>query len=72
MGTQGPQPVRWPEHLPVGELRIVRWSAHYDQTVAFYRDIVGLPVPAARIVTRARPGAGQRRFRCWHRRLPRR
>ncbi len=44
MGTQGPQPARWPEHLPVGALRIVRWSAHYDQTVAFYRDIVGLPV----------------------------
>jgi catechol 2,3-dioxygenase-like lactoylglutathione lyase family enzyme len=22
----------------------VRWSAHYDQTVIFYRDIIGLPV----------------------------
>jgi hypothetical protein len=28
----------------VGALRVVRWSAHYDQTVIFYRDIVGLPV----------------------------
>jgi hypothetical protein len=35
---------RWPEHLPVGALRVVRWSAHYDQTVVFYRDIVGLAV----------------------------
>jgi len=37
-------PGQWPEHLRVGALRVVRWSAHYDQTVAFYRDIVGLPV----------------------------
>ena len=36
--------MRWPEHLPVGALRVVRWSAHYDQTVIFYRDTVGLPV----------------------------
>ena len=35
---------RWPEHLPVGALRVVRWSARYDQTVSFYRDIIGLPV----------------------------
>jgi YycE-like protein len=34
----------WPEHLPVGALRVVRWSAHYDQTVIFYRDTIGLPV----------------------------
>jgi len=27
----------------VGALRVVRWSARYDQTVAFYRDIIGLP-----------------------------
>jgi catechol 2,3-dioxygenase-like lactoylglutathione lyase family enzyme len=26
----------------VGALRVVRWSAHYEQTVSFYRDIVGL------------------------------
>ena len=44
MGTRGPQPARWPEHLPVGALRLVRWSARYDETVTFYRDIVRLPV----------------------------
>ena len=41
MDTAGPGP--WPEHLPVGALRVVRWSARYDETVTFYRDIVGLP-----------------------------
>jgi catechol 2,3-dioxygenase-like lactoylglutathione lyase family enzyme len=35
---------RWPEHLPVGALRVSRSSAHYDQAVQFYRDLVGLPV----------------------------
>ena len=30
---------RWPEHLPVGALRFGRSSAHYDQTVRFYRDL---------------------------------
>lgn len=34
----------WPERLPVGALRVVRWSARYDETVIFYRDIIGLPV----------------------------
>jgi len=34
----------WPEHLPVGAVRVSRESAHYDQTVEFYRDLVGLPV----------------------------
>ena len=28
----------------MGALRVVRWSAQYDQTVIFYRDVVGLPV----------------------------
>ena len=35
---------RWPEHLPVGALRVVRWSANYDQTVSFYGDTIGLAV----------------------------
>jgi hypothetical protein len=35
---------RWPEHLPVGAFRIGRSSAQYDQTVQFYRNLVGLPV----------------------------
>ena len=39
-----PRRERWPEHLPVGALRIVRWSARYDDTVTFYRDIIGLAV----------------------------
>jgi hypothetical protein len=39
-----PEHARWPVHLRVGALRVVRWSAHYGQTVIFYRDIVGLPV----------------------------
>jgi catechol 2,3-dioxygenase-like lactoylglutathione lyase family enzyme len=43
MDTPEPE-ARWPEHLPVGSLRVVRWSAHYDQTVSFYRDIIGLAV----------------------------
>src|ERR671930_628163 len=37
---------RWPEHLPVGALRVSRSSAHYDQAVQFYGDdgtIFGLP-----------------------------
>lgn len=43
MGTQ-PQQARWPAHLPVGALRVVRWSARYEQTVSFHRDTIGLPV----------------------------
>ena len=35
---------RWPDHLPVGAVRVGRSSAHYDQTIRFYRDLVGLPV----------------------------
>jgi catechol 2,3-dioxygenase-like lactoylglutathione lyase family enzyme len=37
-------PGEWPGHLRVGSLRIVRSSTHYDATVSFYRDLVGLPV----------------------------
>ena len=43
MGT-GPGQARWPAHLPAGALRVVRWSARYEQTVTFYRDTIGLPV----------------------------
>jgi YycE-like C-terminal domain/YycE-like N-terminal domain len=44
--VDSPKPAhpRWPVHLPVGAMRVVRWSTHYEQTVIFYRDIVGLPV----------------------------
>ena len=34
----------WPGHLRVGALRVVRASVHYDETIEFYRDLVGLPV----------------------------
>ena len=44
VGSPKPGGARWPAHLPVGALRVVRWSTRYDQTVAFYRDIIGLPV----------------------------
>jgi len=43
MTTELPQ-ARWPAHLPAGALRVVRWSAHYEETVVFYRDTIGLPV----------------------------
>jgi catechol 2,3-dioxygenase-like lactoylglutathione lyase family enzyme len=43
MGT-GPQQARWPAHLLAGALRVVRWSARYEETVTFYRDTIGLPV----------------------------
>ena len=34
----------WPGHLRVGALRVVRSSVHYDETIEFYRDLVGLPI----------------------------
>jgi hypothetical protein len=44
VGSAEQQHAHWPEHLRVGALRVVRWSARYDQTVSFYRDTIGLPV----------------------------
>jgi len=34
----------WPAHLRPGALRWARASGHYHDTIAFYRDAVGLPV----------------------------
>jgi catechol 2,3-dioxygenase-like lactoylglutathione lyase family enzyme len=34
----------WPDHLRPGAVRFARSSGHYDETIAFYRDVVGLPV----------------------------
>jgi GNAT superfamily N-acetyltransferase len=34
----------WPSHLDPGALRWARASNRYDETVSFYRDLVGLPV----------------------------
>jgi hypothetical protein len=39
----------------VGALRVVRWSAHYEQAVTFYRDIVGLAVLETRKISTAAP-----------------
>ena len=37
--------VAWPAHLaPIGAIRFGRRSYRFDQSVAFYRDLVGLPV----------------------------
>jgi hypothetical protein len=44
MPTRPEAAARWPEHLPVGAVRVGRSSTHYDQTIRFYRDLVGLPV----------------------------
>jgi hypothetical protein len=40
----GPAPALWPADLRPGALRWVRSSTHFEDTVAFYRDLVGLPV----------------------------
>lgn len=38
---------RWPEPLAaLGAIRFARRSAHFDETVSFYRDLVGLPLYA--------------------------
>jgi GNAT superfamily N-acetyltransferase len=34
----------WPPHLRPGAVRFARTSGHFDDTTAFYRDVVGLPV----------------------------
>ena len=34
----------WPTHLSPGAVRWARASSRYDETVAFYRDLLGLPV----------------------------
>ena len=37
----------WPDGLTsIGALRFARRSAHFDETVRFYRDLVGLPLCA--------------------------
>jgi len=37
----------WPAHLQPGAVRFARSSGRYDETVRFYRDVVGLPVVGA-------------------------
>lgn len=36
----------WPARLSRGAVRLARRSGQYDETIAFYRDLVGLPVLA--------------------------
>jgi hypothetical protein len=37
----------WPAELaPIGAIRFARCSAHFESTVRFYRDLVGLPLCA--------------------------
>jgi GNAT superfamily N-acetyltransferase len=42
--TGRPSPTHWPAGLRPGALRWTRASSSYDETVAFYRDLVRLPV----------------------------
>ena len=44
MTTESDTPHEWPSHLRVGSLRFVRSSNHYEATIEFYRDLVGLEV----------------------------
>src|SRR4051812_47687488 len=37
-------PQSWPEHLRPGAMRFAHASGNYDATIAFYRDVLGLPV----------------------------
>jgi catechol 2,3-dioxygenase-like lactoylglutathione lyase family enzyme len=42
-----PPATGWPEQLAsIGAIRFARRSAHFDSTVQFYRDVVGLPLVA--------------------------
>jgi hypothetical protein len=41
-----PQTTWPPELVSIGALRFARRSAHFDETVHFYRDLVGLPLCA--------------------------
>ena len=43
MSTSTSRP-EWPAQLRVGAPRVVRSSNHFEATVAFYRDLVGLEV----------------------------
>ena len=43
-GTAGSRTDGWPHHLRPGALRWARASGFYDATIAFYRDVLGLPV----------------------------
>jgi catechol 2,3-dioxygenase-like lactoylglutathione lyase family enzyme len=47
MNTFTPRAAGWPEELvSIGAVRFARRSAHFEQTVGFYRDLIGLPLCA--------------------------
>jgi catechol 2,3-dioxygenase-like lactoylglutathione lyase family enzyme len=47
VATMASSAAPWPEELAsIGALRFARRSAHFDETVRFYRDLVGLPLCA--------------------------
>lgn len=46
MTEQRPAAPAWPPHLRPGAVRLAYSSGRYDETIAFYRDLVGLPVLA--------------------------
>ncbi len=46
IGMTQPQASWPPELASIGALRFARRSAHFDETVRFYRDLVGLPLCA--------------------------
>ena len=42
--TKSPAEAGWPAHVRPGALRFAHASGRYDETIPFYRDVVGLPV----------------------------
>src|SRR5512139_4346677 len=44
VGSTADRAPGWPAQLRPGALRFAQASSHYDETIAFYRDLVGLPV----------------------------
>jgi catechol 2,3-dioxygenase-like lactoylglutathione lyase family enzyme len=45
--STNPSGTRWPQELrSIGAIRFARRSAHFEPTVQFYRDLVGLPLVA--------------------------
>jgi len=44
MGSPEPGGERSSAPPPAGAVRVVRWSQRYDETLTFYRDIIGMPV----------------------------
>jgi catechol 2,3-dioxygenase-like lactoylglutathione lyase family enzyme len=41
---EGAPALRWPRHLTPGAVRASHSSARFDQSLAFYRDVLGLPL----------------------------